>query len=206
MNVFVLCTGRCGSHTFIESCNHISNYTAGHETRSRFLGKERLNFAPNHIEADNRLAWFLGRLDVMYGDEAFYVHLTRDRQRNAASISRYMHMGVLEGYTNGILMRSSYRNDPMEFSLDLYDNINMNIKAFLKDKSRKMDFTLENAKQDFRIFWDKIDARGDLEAALGEWDKTYNRSKVDIFENINQALRRLRRKFKRPIEKDYPAM
>ena len=206
MNVFVLCTGRCGSHTFIESCNHISNYTAGHETRSRFLGKERLNFALNHIEADNRLAWFLGRLDVMYGDEAFYVHLTRDRQRNAASISRYMHMGVLKAYTNGILMRSSYRNDPMEFSLDLYDNINMNIKAFLKDKSRKMDFTLENAKQDFRIFWDKIDARGDLEAALGEWDKTYNRSKVDIFENINQALRRLRRKFKRPIEKDYPAM
>jgi hypothetical protein len=205
MNVFVLCTGRCGSHTFIEACNHINNYSAGHETRSRFLGRERLNFSPNHIEADNRLAWFLGRLDEMYGDEAFYVHLTRDRQRNAASMSRYMHMGILEAYTDGILMRSSYCNDPMEFSLDLYDNINMNIKTFLKDKSHKMDFALENAKDDFRIFWDWIGAQGDLDEALSEWDKTYNKSKVNIFENINQAFRKLRRRFKRPIEKDYPS-
>ena len=206
MNVFILCTGRCGSHTFIEACSHISNYTAGHETRSRFLGRERLNFASNHIEADNRLAWFLGRLDATYGDEAFYVHLTRDRQRNAASMSRYMHMGILEAYTDGILMRSSYRNDPMEFSLDLYDNINMNIKTFLKDKTRKMDFTLENAKEDFRIFWDRIDAQGDLDAAFGEWQRTYNKSKVNIFESINETFRKLRRKFKRPIEKDYPSM
>lgn len=206
MNVFVLCTGRCGSHTFVEACDHISNYSAGHETRSRFLGKERLNFAPNHIEADNRIVWFLGRLDKMYGDDAFYVHLTRDRQHNAASMSRYMHMGILKAYTNGILMRSSYRNDPMEFSLDLYDNVNMNISTFLKDKTRTMDFSLENAQDDFRIFWDRIGAEGDLDAALGEWQRTYNKSKVDIFENINEAFRRLRRRFKRPIEKDYPSL
>jgi hypothetical protein len=206
MNVFILCTGRCGSHTFIEACKHISNYSAGHETRTRFLGNERLNYAPNHIEADNRLVWFLGRLDKMYGDEAFYIHLTRDRQRNAASMSRYMHMGILKAYTNGILMRSSYRNEPMEFSLDLYDTINMNINTFLKDKSRKMDFTLENAKDDFRIFWEKIGAQGDLDAALGEWQRTYNKSKVNIFESINETFRKLRRKFKRPIGKDYPSL
>ncbi|MDX1775223.1 MAG: hypothetical protein R3297_01435 [Desulfobulbales bacterium] len=206
MNVFVLCTGRCGSHTFIEACRHISNYSAGHETRSRFTGNERLNYAANHIEADNRLSWFLGRLDRIYGDEAFYVHLTRDRQRNAASMSRYMHMGILKAYTDGILMRSSYRNDPMEFSLDLYDTINMNIESFLKDKSRKMEFTLENAKQDFKVFWEKIGAEGDLDAALGEWEITYNKSKVDILENVNQAFRKLRQKFKRPIEKDFPSL
>jgi hypothetical protein len=206
MNVFILCTGRCGSHTFIEACNHISNYSAGHETRTRFIGNERLNYAPNHIEADNRLSWFLGRLDRMYGDAAFYVHLTRDRQSNAASMSRYMHMGILEAYTDGILMRSSYRNDPMEFSLDLYDTINMNIESFLKDKSRKMEFTLENATRDFKVFWERIGAEGDLDAALGEWERTYNKSKVDFFENINQALRKWRQMFKRPIEKDYPSM
>ena len=87
MNVFVLCTGRCGSHTFIESCNHISNYTAGHETRSRFLGKERLNFALNHIEADNRLAWFLGRLDTTYRENVFYVHLSRNKNQTIKSFS-----------------------------------------------------------------------------------------------------------------------
>jgi hypothetical protein len=206
MNVFVLCTGRCGSHTFIEACKHISNFSAGHETRSRFIGDERLNYGANHIEADNRLAWFLGRLDKKYGDDAFYVHLTRDRQRNAASMSKYMHMGILEAYTDGILMRSSYRNDPMEFSLDLYDTINMNIETFLKDKSRKMDFALENAKDDFRIFWERVGAQGDLDKALGEWDRTYNKSRDNIFENINEAFRKLRRRFKRPIEKDYPSV
>ncbi len=206
MNIFVLCTGRCGSHTFVEACSHITNYTAGHETRTRFIGSERLKYAPNHIEADNRLSWFLGRLDKIYGDEAFYVHLSRDRQRNAASMSRYMHMGVLEAYTDGILMRSSYRNDPMEFSLDLYDTINTNIESFLKDKSHKMAFTLENADQDFKVFWDKIGAKGDLEAALGEWDKTYNKSKAGVGVTIKQALRRWRQMLKRPIEKDYPSM
>jgi len=204
MNVFVLCTGRCGSHTFIKACKHMSNYSAGHETRSRFLGQERLNFAANHIEADNRLVWFFGRLDAMYGDDAFYVHLTRERQQNAESLSRYMHMGILKAYTNGILMRSSYRNDPLELSLDFYDNVNMNIRTFLKDKSRKIDFTLENARENFCLFWEKIGAQGDLDAALNEWQRTYNKSKIDIFENINAAFRSLRRKMKRPIEKDYP--
>ncbi|MFN2354327.1 MAG: hypothetical protein ABR512_07365 [Desulfopila sp.] len=204
MNVFVLCTGRCGSHTFIQACRHITNYTAGHEIRSRFLGDERLNYPANHIEADNRLAWFLGRLDATYGDEAFYVHLTRDRLRNGASLGRYMHMGILKAYTDGILMRSSYQNDPLEFGLDFYDNVNMNILLFLKDKSHTMDFTLENAAEDFRIFWERIGAQGDLDAALGEWTRTYNKSKANIFENINERLRKLRRSFKKPFEKDSP--
>lgn len=206
MNVFVLCTGRCGSHTFVEACNHMTNYTTGHETRTRFIGNERLNYAPNHIEADNRLSWFLGRLDSIYGDEAFYVHLTRDRQRNATSMSRYMHMGILKAYTDGILMRSSYQNDSMAFSLDLYDTINANIVFFLKDKSRKMDFILENADQDFKVFWEKIGAEGDRDAALGEWKQTYNKSKVRVDVRIKHALRKWRQTFKRPIEKDYPSL
>jgi len=115
-------------------------------------------------------------------------------------------MGIMEAYTDGILMRSSYRNDPMELSLDFYDNVNMNIRTFLKDKSHKMDFALENAQEDFRLFWEKIGARGDLDAALHKWKKTYNKSKIDIFENINETFRSLRRKMKRPIEKDYPDM
>ena len=56
------------------------------------------------------------------------------------------------------------------------------------------------------VAWDRIGAQGDLDAALGEWQRTYNKSKVDIFEKINETFRRLRRRFKRPIEKDYPSM
>ena len=115
-------------------------------------------------------------------------------------------MGILKAYTNGILMRSSYRNDPLELSLDFYDNVNMNIRTFLKDKSHKMEFTLENAPDDFRLFWEKIGALGDLDAALKEWKRIYNKSKIDIFEKINETFRSLIRKMKRPIEKDYPTM
>ena len=79
MNVFVLNTGRCGSVTFIKACQHISNYTAAHESRSHCIAGERLAFPDNHIEADNRLSWVLGRLDAAYGDNAIYVHLRRDR-------------------------------------------------------------------------------------------------------------------------------
>ena len=63
MNVFVLNTGRCGSVTFIEACRHIHHYSAAHESRATYIGEQRLAYAANHIEADNRLCWFLGRLD-----------------------------------------------------------------------------------------------------------------------------------------------
>ena len=68
MNVFILCTGRCGSMSISRACKELDNYTSGHETRITKLGDERINFPENHIEADNRLAWFLGRLDEKYGN------------------------------------------------------------------------------------------------------------------------------------------
>ena len=77
-NVFVLCTGRCGSTTLVEACGHLSNWTSGHETRTHLLGPARLAYPDGHIEADNRLSWLLGRLDEAFGDRAAYVHLTRD--------------------------------------------------------------------------------------------------------------------------------
>jgi ferritin-like protein len=48
--------------TFIRACQHITNYTAGHETRSTLLGEARVAYPDQHIEADNRLSWMLGKL------------------------------------------------------------------------------------------------------------------------------------------------
>lgn len=63
-NVFVLCTGRCGSTTlFAQACQHIENYTASHESKIFLLGDKRLEYSQNHIEVDNRLSWFLGSLE-----------------------------------------------------------------------------------------------------------------------------------------------
>ncbi len=110
MNVFVLCTGRCGSVTFIESCKHITNYTAGHETRCNWTGDKRFAFPPHHIEADNRLSWLLGRLDAAYGDNAFYVHLTRDREAVARSYARRYPRGIIGAYHTEILMGAATQN------------------------------------------------------------------------------------------------
>ncbi len=66
--------------TFIQACKHISNFSSSHESRCGLLAEARLDYPENHIEADDRLSWFLGRLDKQYGNSAFYVHLKRNVQ------------------------------------------------------------------------------------------------------------------------------
>jgi len=178
MNVFVLCTGRCGSTTLIEACHHITNYTSSHESRTGMLGKERLNFPPNHIEADNRLTWILGRLEKAYGDNAIYVHMRRDVQATAESfVKRYDNGGIMQAYrTGGILMNLPLHADPMQVALDYCDTVNSNVEAFLSNKTKKMEFRLEHAKEDFVELCNFIDAEVDMTAALAEFDKAHNAS------------------------------
>lgn len=131
MNVFVLSTGRCGSTTFIESCQHITNFTSAHESLSGSHGDKRLAYKDNHIESDNRLSWFLGRIDEKYGDDAFYVHLTRSRTGTAKSYAKRLEPELLmNAYINGIYLRMEGDTDPVDMALDLYDTVNANIAAF----------------------------------------------------------------------------
>jgi hypothetical protein len=178
MNVFVLCTGRTGSVTFTKACQHIDNFSASHESRVQFLGEERINFPDNHIEADNRLSWFLGRLDAKYGQSAFYVHLKRGREATALSYNRRWHYkdGIIQAFTYGILM--SPKAEGLEYCLDYVDTVNENIELFLKDKPQKMVVNLENIKPDFIAFWEAIGAKGNLDNALEEWDTKHNPSKA----------------------------
>jgi hypothetical protein len=88
MNIFILSTGRCGSTTFIEACKHISNYSSAYESRIGCLGPDRLAYPDNHIEADNRISWFLGRLDKVFGRDACYIHLMRDVTETAKVIQK----------------------------------------------------------------------------------------------------------------------
>jgi hypothetical protein len=88
MNVFVLCTGRCGSVTFSKACGHITNFTSGHESRRKVWGAARFAYSDNHIETDNRLAWLLGRLDAAHGRDARYVWLTRNEDDVVESFVR----------------------------------------------------------------------------------------------------------------------
>jgi predicted O-methyltransferase YrrM len=180
MNVFILCTGRRGSVTFIQACRHITNYSSAHESRVQLTGDQRLDYPANHIEADNRLSWFLGRLDETYGDDAIYVHLKREISATAKSFMKRWNAGIISAYAQGILMneRTSEMNDDdkMGVCMDYCHTINANITAFLKDKSRTMVFSLENATLDFKAFWEMIGAEGDYQKALSEWDTAYNAS------------------------------
>ena len=174
MNVFVLCTGRCGSVTFSKACEHIKNFTTGHETMAGKYPTLRLMYPANHIEVDNRLSWFLGRLDETYGDNAVYVHLMRNPNAVAQSLLKRWNMGVVMSYRTGILARAGGKED-VAITLDFCDIVNSNIRLFLKDKTKKMEFRIETAKSDFQKFWWLIGAQGDLEVALNEFDVRYNR-------------------------------
>lgn len=176
VNVFILSTGRCGSTTFTKACQHINNYTVLHESKCTELGINRFDYPENHIEADNRLSWFLGRLDQKYGDDAFYVHLSRNLQQTITSFSRRESFGIMKAYKEGILLGGEIEQSAEEIAADYIQTIESNISCFLKDKSNKMLFSLENARTDFEMFWKKIEATGDLEAALGEWGRVYNAS------------------------------
>jgi hypothetical protein len=176
MNIFVLNSGRCGSTTFIQACSHIQNYSCGHESRITQLGSMRMAYPLRHIEADNRLSWLLGRLDRVYGNDAYYVHLMRDSEAVIASFERRYSFGIMQAYREGILLGGEPGQSSREQAVDYLDTIESNIRLFLKDKSHWMPFRLEMAKADFAQFWEWIGAKGDLELALAAWDIKYNAS------------------------------
>jgi len=176
MNVFVLCTGRCGSHTFIAAASHITNYTAGHETRCQMIGADRLDYPPNHVEADQRLSWFLGRLDKRFGPDAFYVHLTRDPEAVARSLlNKFNWQGAIApAYRDAILLMT--KESRFDCCVDYVETVNTNIQAFLKEKPHQMHFRLEAAQDNWPEFWERTGAEGDFAASLGEWSVRHDAS------------------------------
>lgn len=178
MNVFVLCTGRCGSMTFARACGHARNYTAAHESRTGLLGADRFAYPSQHIEVDNRLSWLLGRLDRAYGDDAFYVHLLRDRDAVAASFVKRIDRGIMRAYRdNGILLGLPEDADPTGIALDYCDTVNANIEQFIATKPARMTMRLEDAAVGFPQFWERIGAVGDLQAALRSFEVRHNASR-----------------------------
>ena len=176
MNIFILNSGRCGSTTFIKACQHITNYTSAHESLLSETGCLRFNYPANHIEADNRLSWLLGRLDKTYENNAFYVHLKRNPEDTANSFSKRIDFGILKAYEQGVLMHPQHLISAQNIARDYIETVEANIELFLRDKSSKMDISLETIKTDFSKFWDNINAQGNLNDALDEWNTNYNAS------------------------------
>lgn len=181
MRVFILSTGRCGSKSFIEGCRHIENYSSGHESLTKIFGAGRFDYKDNHIEADNRLSWELGKLNEIFNDDALYVHLIRDRDKVAKSTMKRYHQpgSIIDSYCEGIKKTPPETLDEQQRLTACYsyiDTVNSNIEHFMAGKPNIMTISLENIDVDFREFWIKIGAEGNLDNALKEFSIKHNPS------------------------------
>lgn len=194
MNVFVLCTGRCGSVTFSRACQYMTNFTADHESLAMRLGDARLEYAKNHIEIDNRLSWYLGKLDHKYGDEAYYVHLQRDPEAVIESFVKRKGFGIMKAFADGLIRQPSpdLANTRL-LAKEVVDLGTSNIRHFLKGKSNQMEFHLENSERDFPKFWEWIDAEGDLASAMECWTVKHNMSDGNMKKSfLERAVRKIK--------------
>lgn len=191
--------------TFARACEHITNYTCGHESRVTKLGGSRFDYPEDHIEIDNRLAWFLGDLEERFGPTPYYVHLVRDKNAVAKSYEQRMHRSprtlvdlwyprtsvrrvlralrgedkrsMSAGFLHSVLcMTGGEPSLRLRACEFLADTINKNIAQFLRDKPRVMTVHIERATTEYLQFWQWIKAEGDLGAALSELTVRHNSS------------------------------
>lgn len=201
-NIFILCTGRSGSSSFIAACKHITNYSSGHETLSSKLGKERFSYPEKHIEADNRLTWFLGALGTSFSDnETLYVHLIRDRNETIASFDRRWNTpnSIIKAFSEGILkipLPKLDKSSSRQVCADYYDTVNSNISYFLQKKPHAITVDFKEIKASFEDFWKKIGAEGNLQKTLSEFDIQHNKSKPKQSHTLRYRLKLLLMKLK----------
>ena len=197
MNVFILSTGRCGSTAIARACKHIINYTSAHESRCELMGDARLAYPDNHTESDNRLSWYLGRLHTKYGDDAFYVHLSRNRQRVAESYAGRDNLsyGIMQAFRG--IMITEKELDPLELAHEVCETVDSNIDFFLRDKPRVMRVCIEDAEAWFPEFWEWIGAEGDQAEALREFTVLHNATRDPALNSRPPLLTRIARKGQR---------
>jgi len=178
VRVFVLSPGRSGSLTFVEACSHIANFTAAHESRVRSVGHPRFAYPNDHIEADNRLTWFLGGLGAQERPDDRYVWLRRDRDAVVTSFLKRWRStyrsGIIEAFAHAIVMQpNDWADDVREDVVKFYvDTVESNIAQFV-EKREHMTVWL-GSPDDFTRFWAWVGAEGDLKAALETWATRHN--------------------------------
>jgi hypothetical protein len=180
-NVFVLSPGRSGSKSFVEASKHLSNYSASHESRGGKLGEERFAYPQFHIEADNRLCWFLGPLSERFKDkEVLYVHLKRDFD---ATVDSFLHRlrnstyrsSIIDAFAHGVLMKPGDWTPKEEVEVvRLYvSTIHSNIELFLSSRN-SIKVELGDNGSSFDLFLDQISAEGDLTLTRNTWQQIHN--------------------------------
>lgn len=195
MNVFVLCAGRTASTTFAKASSYIEGFTAGHETRANRFFADRVAYPANHIEVDNRLAFFLGQLDAKFGDSAYYVHLMRDEDKVAASYRErwYRKHSIVRAFYHNVMMVDDFSSRRHMDACRFYVETNRaNIESFLKDKSHVFLFDVDNAKEEFERFANWLNRKCAPEG-LSIWQELHNLNRPNRKGGILRFLQKLRR-------------
>lgn len=173
MNVFVLCTGRCGSKTFVHACRHIRNFSVAHESAAyneAFWKTGELSYPDNHIEVDNRLSWLMPMLAAQYGDAAYYVHLIRNEEDTARSLRRRR---VTRNFLRLVYStKQKLHLDSLDAGRIYYHTVNGNISAFLANKPHTV-IHIEEPHKAFDEFWHAIGATGNATRAHADLNKRY---------------------------------
>ena len=106
MNIFIISPGRTATTHLARVFEGVSGFTSLHESRVEYLGlEERVSYPRNHIEADNRLIWYLRFLERKYADRSCLVIVKRDRGKIVDSYAkRWYKTNILRAWTQGIHM------------------------------------------------------------------------------------------------------
>lgn len=201
-NIFILCTGRSGSSSFIQACTHITNYTNGHESLATKFGNSRLAYPIHHIEADNRLTWFLGALGDKFDDNStLYIHLIREKEVTVKSFNNRWNLpgSIIKAFSEGILKMPYQKltsSDQEQVCSDYYDTVNANIAYFIKNKPNTLTLPFEDIKNGFKTFWKNIDAEGDFNHAMEEFNVLHNKSTKNQNTSIRYRLKLFLLKFR----------
>lgn len=88
----------------------------------------------------------------------------------------------MKAYRSEILMGAGELENLTEahklpYCIDYCDTVNSNIRLFLRDKPHKIEFRLENAANAWSQFWDWVEAEGDWDESVKEWQIEYNASR-----------------------------
>ena len=87
----------------------------------------------------------------------------------------------------------------LELVEDFYDNVNANIRHFLKDKEKVLTIHLEQIQDEFPIFWKQIGAEGDLAKALETFMIRHHSTKTGWHKQFMHELKYRMMRLKRRI-------
>ena len=171
MNVFVFGTGRCGTVCFEAACQHATNYTSAHESNNSLL-----RYPDRHIETNSQFR-MVGPELIANHPGAVFVWLTRETSKVETS---YDLLDQGEWLSTWALFMNSVKPNTRAHMAHIA------VRQMLRDCQSLWDavyptkrylIDIDAPRQQFTAFWLGIGAKGDMDAALAEFNRPRNTSK-----------------------------